>query len=55
MKTAPRYSFGRSYNNWGIWDASGTKIMTVYTFEEAIRETYRLNGWGEPKTIKRRF
>jgi hypothetical protein len=34
---------------------SATFIKDVFTYEEAVREVYRLNGWGQPKFIKRVF
>ena len=57
------YHFGRHRNLWGIWQfttvtetaISSTFIKDVYTYDEAVTEVYRLNGWGEPKTIKRNF
>ena len=56
-----RYFFGRHYRNWGIWQwdyvsetsSSAKHIKDVFTYEEAVREMYRLNGWGEPKYIKK--
>ena len=56
-----KYKFGRHRNNWGIWQwnsvtetgASATFIKDVFSYEDAVREVYRLNGWGEPKNIKR--
>lgn len=56
-----QYRFGRHRNNWGIWQydmvtdgaASANFIKDVSTYEEAVREVYRLNGWGEPKNIKK--
>ena len=58
-----KYHFGRRFNYFTIFqydfvDATGTtsrRIKDVKTYDEAVRETYRLNGWGEPKTIKRNF
>ena len=55
------YKFGRHRNWWGIWQydsvtdtgTSARFIKDVRTYEEAVREVYRLNGWGEPKYIKR--
>lgn len=55
-----QYKFGRHRNMWGIWQydvvtentASANFIKDVATYEEAVREVYRLNGWGEPKNIK---
>ena len=57
------YTFGRHYNRWGIWQydwvsetgSSARFIKDVYSYEEAVREVYRLNGWGEPKSSKRAF
>ena len=56
-----KYKFGRHRNNWGIWQwnsvtetgASATFIKDVFSYEDAVREVYKLNGWGEPKNIKR--
>ena len=56
-----KYKFGRHRNNWGIWQydsvtefgASARFIKDVFSYEDAVREVYRLNGWGEPKSIKR--
>ena len=58
-----KYTFGRHRNHWGIWrydwvseiGTSATFIKNVFTYEEAVREVYRLNGWGTPKYIKRVF
>lgn len=59
-----RYYFGRHYSSWGIWQwdvvdekgfTSAKHIDDVHSYEEAVKTVYRLNGWGEPKTIKRAF
>lgn len=58
-----RYWFGRHRSNWGIWQydsvtATGSSsqfVKNVFSYEEAVRETYRLNGWGEPRYIRREF
>ena len=58
-----KYKFGRHRNLWGIWQwdsvtETGTSarfINDVYSYEEAVREVYRLNGWGEPKMIRRSY
>lgn len=34
---------------------SATRVESYSEFEDAVRETYRLNGWGEPKNIVKRF
>lgn len=55
------YFFGRHYTQWGIWQVdfvgengaqSGRFIKNVMTYAEAVRETWKLNGWGEPRYIK---
>ena len=57
------YKFVRHRNWWGIWQydsvtdtgTSARFIKDVRTYEEAVTEVYRLNGWGEPKQIRRSF
>ena len=61
--TLNQYYFGRHYNQWGIWQYShvtptsnsSTFIKNVLTYEMAVMEVYRLNGWGTPKNIKRTY
>lgn len=58
-----KYKFGRHRTLWGIWQydyvsetgATARFIKDVYTYEDAVREVYRLNGWGQPKQIRRQF
>lgn len=58
-----KYKFGRHRSMWGIWQldmvtetgSSARFIKDVRTYEEAVTEVYRLNGWGVPKYIKRVF
>ena len=58
-----KYYFGRHRRCFGIWQydfvsetgSTARFIKDVFTFEEAVREVYRLNGWNEPKVIKRSF
>ena len=59
-----QYFFGREYGIFGIWvyeevsENGGTrasKVETVCTFEEALRKTYQLNGWAQPKNIIRKY
>jgi hypothetical protein len=48
---------------WGLWQydwvsetgSTARFIKDVFSYEEAVREVYRLNGWGEPKQIRRSF
>ena len=57
------YHFGRHRRNWGIWMVESISngvtmscfIKDVYSFEDAVKETYRLNGWGTPKNIVRKY
>lgn len=57
------YHFGRWYNNWGIFvydkvtetSSVSSRVKCVGSYEEAVREVYRLNGWGEPKSIRRSY
>lgn len=62
--TVGTYHFGRHRNAWGIWmwdvvreDGFSTAkfVKDVISYEVAVREVYALNGWGEPKYIKRVF
>ena len=58
-----QYTFGRHRNVWGIWQydmvsetgSSAVFVKDVYSYEEAVRAVYRLNGWGEPKQIRRSY
>ena len=58
-----KYYFGRHRRSWGIWQydmvsetgASARFIKDVFSFEDAVKEVYKLNGWGEPKQIRRSF
>lgn len=55
------YRFGRHRSMWGIWQydwvgdgaATARFVKDVSSYEEAVREVYRLNGWGEPKKIRK--
>ena len=54
-----KYKYGRHRSMWGIWQwdwvsetgSSARFIKDVRTYEEAVTEVYRLNGWGTPKYI----
>ena len=58
-----KYYFGRHRSMWGLWQydwvsetgSTARFVKDVRSYEEAVREVYRLNGWGEPKYIKRVF
>ena len=58
-----KYYFGRHRRCFGIWQydsvsetgSSARFVKDVFSFEDAVREVYKLNGWNEPKVIKRSF
>lgn len=58
-----QYKFGRHRSHWAIWQYTmvtetgmmASFVKDVFTFEEAVKEVYRLNNWGEPKQIRRNF
>ena len=62
-RTLGTYYFRQRHNNFiiervvelEIIGRTGQAIKEVRTYEEAVTETYRLNGWGVPKNIKRNF
>ena len=57
------FHFGRHRRVWGIWVCESSNngvtmsqfVKDVCSYEDAVRETYRLNGWGEPKRINKKF
>lgn len=62
-KSVGTYYFGRHRSMWGIWMVESITngvtmaafIKDVFTYEDAVRTTYALNGWGEPKRIYKKF
>ena len=58
-----KYYFGRHRSMWGLWQydwvsetgSTARFVKDVRSYEEAVVEVYRLNGWGEPKQIRRSF
>ena len=62
-KKVGTYYFARHRRNWGIWVITycnnvvtmGDFVKDVFTYEDAVRTTYALNGWGEPKNIVRKY
>ena len=61
--TVGTFHFGRHRRAWGIWVCESNNngvtmsqfVKDVCSYEDAVRETYRLNGWGEPKRINKKF
>ena len=59
------YFFGRNRNSWAVYCydvvneetgfSSANKVSNCFTFDEALKTTYQLNGWGTPKNITRNF
>lgn len=62
-RTVGTYFFGRHRSLWGIWIVESIEngvtmsayIKDVCSYEDAVMETYRLNGWGEPKRIIKKY
>lgn len=58
-----QYYFARHRSQWGIWMVQSINngvtmaafIKDVFTYEDAVKTTCALNGWGEPKRIVRRY
>ena len=58
-----KYKFGKHRSMWAIWQwdsvtengSTARFVKDVRTYEEAVTEVYRLNGWGVPKQIRRIF
>ena len=61
--TIGTYHFGRHRRAFGIWVVESisngvtmsTFVKDVFTYEDAVRETYRLNGWKMPQRIFRKY
>ena len=62
-KSVGTYYFGRHRSLWGIWMVESISngvtmsafIKNVFTYEDAVKTTYALNGWGEPKRIYKKY
>ena len=62
-KTVGTFYFGRHRSMWGIWMVESISngvtmaafVKDVFTYEDAVKETYHLNGWGEPKRIIKKY
>ena len=62
-KTVGTYHFGRHRSAWGIWMVESINngvIMSCFikdaaSYEDAVRETYHLNGRGELKNIYKKY
>ena len=62
-KSVGTYYFGRHRSMWGIWMVESISngvtmaafIKDVFSYEDAVKETYHLNGWGEPKRIIKKY
>ena len=58
-----QYKFQRKRNAWAIYQIecisngfmSSRFVKSVPSFEVALQETYRLNGWNQPKNIVRKY
>ena len=62
-KRVGTYFFGRHRSLWGIWIVESIEngvtmsafVKDVCCYEDAVKETYHLNGWGEPKRIIKKY
>jgi hypothetical protein len=58
-----QYHFHRLRSHWGIWVVESISndvtmsqfVKDAYSYQEALCETYRLNGWGTPKNINKKY
>lgn len=58
-----KYFFRKRYSIWYIYQydivdegfTSAKHVGSVQTYDEAVKEMYRLNGWGTPKHIYRTY
>jgi hypothetical protein len=62
VKSVGSYFFKKYHSNWGIWQIenltngmSAIFIKSVFSYEDAVKETYKMNGWGEPQRISRKY
>ena len=57
------YHFLRHRSMWGIFQCEyanngnthSSHVKDVQTYEEAVKEVYRLNGWREPKRVYKKY
>ena len=62
-KKVGTYYFARLRSNWGIWIVisndngymMGDFVKSVSNYEDAVRETYSLNGWKQPERIIKKY
>lgn len=62
-KTVGTYYYGKHRSMWGIWMVESISngvtiaafVKDVFSYEDAVRTTYALNGWGEPKRVYKKF
>ena len=56
------YFFKKYYSTWGIWQVedltngmSAKFIKSVLSYEDAVKETYIMNGWGSPRRVIKKY
>ena len=62
-KKVGTYYFARHRRNWGIWMVESISngvtmscfIKDMFSYEDAVKETYHLNGWTQPQNIVRKY
>ncbi len=62
-KTIGTYFFKRLRNHFGIWMVDSIEngvttaafVKSIASYEEAVKETYLLNGWNVPCKVVRKY
>ncbi len=62
-KTVGTYFFKRLRSHWGIWMVKSIQngiemsafVKSIASYEEAVRETYSMNGWNVPSKVVRKY
>ena len=62
-KAVGTYYFKRLRNRWAVYVVvyshdgieMGDFVKEAYSFNEAMEETYKLNGWSMPQNIVRKY
>ncbi len=62
-KTVGTYFFKRLRSHWGIWMVESIEngiemsafVKSIASYEDAVKETYLLNGWNVPSHVVRKY
>ena len=58
-----KHYVGRYHGAFAVWQwdsvteisSSAHKVQMFWSFEDAVREMYRLNGWKQPEKVYRKY